>query len=337
MENISYMEPNDIETGMFYKKEQGFKYSPDPINSAVSSLKKYSMITGRRGVINVHRLVQRVIQLKIRIENREIDVVRRIMENVEFASWNESHFISVWKIAEKYDELIQDYGRLPAQILDSRDKLKEIQGFLPRMEQVLPPDHEFTLLLRVGQAFGIVWDEETRDSDQGWEMLKEIYIESCNTHGVLSQVTTKIVDRIIHESADDYEDLYFIPLDICLLLLKSTLLSMYLPANQSPSSKLNTDTDWTEENMIEKVQLIYNPVEKGRASEDDVRIMKIIHEMSYMENVDELIVSISSQLLDGLDLRGLRKDEDEPILAWNYLELKLLHLGNWRNMETSWN
>ena len=86
LEMISYLEPDRIKTEMFYKKA-GSKYSQDQVNSAVSLLKKYSVLKGKAGEINLHRLVQNVIRLKVKNEGREADVFSMMFENLDFSLW----------------------------------------------------------------------------------------------------------------------------------------------------------------------------------------------------------------------------------------------------------
>ena len=132
-------------------------------------------------------------------------------KNVEFPTWNRrSHFISVWKVAEKYDELIEDYGLLPSKVLGGGINLEEVQQFLPRMKEVLGPNHEFTFALRAEEAFGIVLGDPW--SDEGWTKLENTYLDSCDALGALNQVTNKIVDRIVEMDYFSHSDAHFIPL-----------------------------------------------------------------------------------------------------------------------------
>ena len=197
MEISSYMGSDRIPASMFYGKLNS-KYSRNEINSAVSLLKKYSMISGGVGVINVHRLVQRVIQLKIKSEKREMDVLGMMFENIDFPrkNWSaRSHFMPVWSYADKYDQLIMQFGHIPNQILDGRFHLKQIRQILPRMSQLLGHDHEHTLSLRLKEARGIFRFANRRY--EGLKMFEQIYLDSCKRYGALNPVTTKIADKIM--------------------------------------------------------------------------------------------------------------------------------------------
>ena len=80
-------------------------------------LKKYSIISGDAGRINVHRLVQNVIRLKVKSEKREPDIIGMMLENIYFDHfYGKSHFISPWRVAENYDQLVEQYAHLPSEI-----------------------------------------------------------------------------------------------------------------------------------------------------------------------------------------------------------------------------
>ncbi len=77
---------------------------------AVKLLNRYSMIDLEGGVANIHRLVQKVTELKLKKEGREEEVLRKTIKliNADYI-FDDSIVASVWGYASKYDELIDNF------------------------------------------------------------------------------------------------------------------------------------------------------------------------------------------------------------------------------------
>ncbi|WP_265026863.1 hypothetical protein [Wolbachia endosymbiont (group A) of Bombylius major] len=68
------------------------------------------MIDLEGGVANIHRLVQKVTELKLKKEGREEEVLRKTIKliNADYI-FDDSIVASVWGYASKYDELIDNF------------------------------------------------------------------------------------------------------------------------------------------------------------------------------------------------------------------------------------
>lgn len=97
------------------------------VMSAVSLLVNYSMVDSyeRQSVLNIHRLVQIVIKLKLQQTGEDKDILRHalmlisnIEESVRLHACH-SHAISVFLSALKFNDLVRDFKTLPPKVLSS--------------------------------------------------------------------------------------------------------------------------------------------------------------------------------------------------------------------------
>ncbi|WP_264684784.1 MULTISPECIES: ankyrin repeat domain-containing protein [unclassified Wolbachia] len=80
--------------------------------NAVELLNRYSMIKLREGVVNIHRLVQKVTRLKLQEKGREEEVLRKALNLVnigDVAKDNKIHVAFIWGYASKHGKLIDDF------------------------------------------------------------------------------------------------------------------------------------------------------------------------------------------------------------------------------------
>ncbi|CAH2235640.1 MULTISPECIES: ankyrin repeat domain-containing protein [unclassified Wolbachia] len=98
--------------------------------NAVELLNRYSMIKLREGVVNIHRLVQKVTRLELQEKGREEEVLRKALELINsqlkreeealrggldltntgsITQYSVIHIASTWKYASKYSRLIDNF------------------------------------------------------------------------------------------------------------------------------------------------------------------------------------------------------------------------------------
>ena len=101
LETIAYFAPDNIPTKIFLEIA---KWDIEEMGSIVELAAQYSMINLEQGVINIHRLVQQVIRLMLREQQREKDTLKRAIKllktPIEEAKTDSTkyfpHAISVW-------------------------------------------------------------------------------------------------------------------------------------------------------------------------------------------------------------------------------------------------
>jgi ankyrin repeat protein len=71
------------------------------------------MVRIEKGIINIHRLVQRVIRLELQKQSKEQQILSKALKLIYSADnsrGNDSHLMSIWDYASKYGELIDHYS-----------------------------------------------------------------------------------------------------------------------------------------------------------------------------------------------------------------------------------
>jgi tetratricopeptide (TPR) repeat protein len=111
LETIAYFAPDNIPIKIFLKLVKG---DTEKLGSMLQLPAQYSMFNLDRGVINIHRLVQQVIRLRLQEQQSENETLRKALEfiitPIEKGTAESSkclpHAISVWNYASKHDDRI---------------------------------------------------------------------------------------------------------------------------------------------------------------------------------------------------------------------------------------
>ncbi len=80
--------------------------------NAVKLLDRYSMINLKKKIVNIHRLVQKVIRLKLQEKGQEEETLRKALELINSnnaVKEDVSHIVSVWEHASKHGKLIDEF------------------------------------------------------------------------------------------------------------------------------------------------------------------------------------------------------------------------------------
>jgi tetratricopeptide (TPR) repeat protein len=109
LETIAYFIPDNIPIKIFLELVKG---DNEKLGSILQLPSKYSMYKLKPGIINIHRLVQQVIRLRLREQPNEIENLRKTLEFIithikeETADSSKClpHAISVWNYASKHDD-----------------------------------------------------------------------------------------------------------------------------------------------------------------------------------------------------------------------------------------
>jgi hypothetical protein len=137
---MAYFAPENISTTMFLDLVCN---NEEKLGPAVQLLKQYSMVDlGQEEVVlNIHRLVQHVIRINLKDQNKEEEILRKALElvnNSNKSGKNISHVTSVWNYASKYTELSKSYfgsvygenERRPLHLLADSGENKAIEHIL---------------------------------------------------------------------------------------------------------------------------------------------------------------------------------------------------------------
>jgi hypothetical protein len=110
LEIMAYLAPDNIRIKEIFSKL--ITDDKAKLWNAVELLNRYSMIKLREGVVNIHRLVQKVTVLNLQKEGREEEVLKKALELVnsgDLAKDSKIHVASIWGYASKYGKLIDDF------------------------------------------------------------------------------------------------------------------------------------------------------------------------------------------------------------------------------------
>ena len=126
MNLISFFEPDSIPTEIFIKNAiDNTDQIQRKCNGAVGILKKYSMVNGEIGIINIHRLVQRVIRINIQPEPVLLQGIELLFEymhpdrnNDELLKSLLSHAESLWRHGMKYQGCVRQFSYFPSYMCD---------------------------------------------------------------------------------------------------------------------------------------------------------------------------------------------------------------------------
>ncbi|GFY72917.1 uncharacterized protein TNIN_149271 [Trichonephila inaurata madagascariensis] len=120
---MAYFPADDIKREAFLDVTDGVR---DKLNSAVELLVKYSMVNGRQyqSILDIHRVVQLSIRIRLREENKEEEVLREALrlfrDNIKETNVNCA--MSVWRYASKSKLLVKEFSKLTAEIISQLAK-----------------------------------------------------------------------------------------------------------------------------------------------------------------------------------------------------------------------
>ncbi|MFP3015539.1 MAG: ankyrin repeat domain-containing protein [Wolbachia sp.] len=110
LEIMAYLAPDNIRIKEIFSKL--ITDDKAKLWNTVELLNRYSMIKLREGIVNIHRLVQKVTGLNLQKEGREEEVLRRALELINSGNIVKDstiHVASIWGYASKYGKLIDDF------------------------------------------------------------------------------------------------------------------------------------------------------------------------------------------------------------------------------------
>jgi tetratricopeptide (TPR) repeat protein len=119
---IAYFAPDNIPINIFL---QLVKDGELELGSILQLPKQYSMVGLEKGVLNIHRLVQQVMQLGIIEEQKEKETLRKalkLLKNTAEEASSKSikcipHATSVWNYASIHRELIEEFSQFPSRFI----------------------------------------------------------------------------------------------------------------------------------------------------------------------------------------------------------------------------
>lgn len=148
------------------------------LESAVGLLIKYSMITSqeRQTKLNIHRVVQDVIKVSLKMKGEEKNVLRSallLIEKLMKRVQHTTHAMSVFEHSLEYADLVREFQELPNTILMNlitnsmkEDALIFVNRFMRKFEMILGPEHpileKIAFQLRYVNAYNIVLSSLTR-------------------------------------------------------------------------------------------------------------------------------------------------------------------------------
>ncbi|MFP3033285.1 MAG: hypothetical protein ACEY3M_20015, partial [Wolbachia sp.] len=110
LEIMAYLVPDNIRIKEIFSKL--ITDDKAKLWNAVELLNRYSMIKLREGMVNIHRLVQKVTRLKLQENRQEEKTLRKALELVNSGNLVQdsmSHVASIWEYASGHGKLIDDF------------------------------------------------------------------------------------------------------------------------------------------------------------------------------------------------------------------------------------
>ncbi|XP_077297584.1 uncharacterized protein LOC143919246 [Arctopsyche grandis] len=101
---MAYLAPDDIDIEKIFSK---LEKNVHKLYEAVDLLHDYSMINNERGIVNVHRLVQKAIQIHLIEMKNEENVLNKALKLLEGCNFNE-HIVSVWEHSSNYPKIVKN-------------------------------------------------------------------------------------------------------------------------------------------------------------------------------------------------------------------------------------
>ncbi|GFT67860.1 kinesin light chain 4 [Trichonephila clavipes] len=120
---MAYFPADDIKREAFLNLTDGGRKK---LNSSVDLLVKYSMVNGRQyqSILDIHRVVQQSIRIRLREENKEEKVLREALQlfRDNIKETNVNCAMSVWRYASKSNLLVKEFSKLTAEIISQLKK-----------------------------------------------------------------------------------------------------------------------------------------------------------------------------------------------------------------------
>lgn len=112
---LSYLAPENISTKTFLILVDD---EHEKLGSAFELLNQYSMINLENTRVRLHRLVQQVIRIQLKAQNREETVLRKALQlfNEDNLLENVEHAIFVWNYSSSYNKLVIEFSAFPSHI-----------------------------------------------------------------------------------------------------------------------------------------------------------------------------------------------------------------------------
>jgi tetratricopeptide (TPR) repeat protein len=167
LETIAYFAPDNIPIKIFLELVKG---ETEKLGSILQLPAQYSMFNLEQGVINIHRLVQHVLRLRLREQQNEKETLRKALEFIIIPideGTNDSskclpHAISVWNYASKHDDRVLTKRLIEVSNIITDKLINEIRyqdayafaiQTLELQERVLGAEHPDILTTRHWMAF----------------------------------------------------------------------------------------------------------------------------------------------------------------------------------------
>ncbi|MDG7055225.1 MAG: ankyrin repeat domain-containing protein, partial [Wolbachia endosymbiont of Menacanthus eurysternus] len=140
---MAYLDSNDICIEEIFSK--AIAEDEKRVWSAVKLLDRYSIINLREGIVNIHKLVQKIIiRSTLQEKGREERILRtalKLINNSSITQRSIRHVASVWRYASQYGKLIDDFyftcgeqKYTPLRLLDESGDYEAVRRILTHME-----------------------------------------------------------------------------------------------------------------------------------------------------------------------------------------------------------
>lgn len=105
---LAYLSPDKVDALVFFKTMEGEEKMWD----AIELLQKYSMINLTKGIVSIHRLVQEALRYKVRMEDKEEEVIENILKLVnwtDISKEDKTHATTLWSYVGLYPKLVENF------------------------------------------------------------------------------------------------------------------------------------------------------------------------------------------------------------------------------------
>ncbi|WP_339047305.1 latrotoxin-related protein [Candidatus Mesenet endosymbiont of Phosphuga atrata] len=157
------------------------------------------------GKLNIHRLVQQVIRIKLGEGNEEEKVVEKALGlfRSSINSNSVDHAVSAWDHAKKYNELVKEFSKLPSQIigkLDDSVRYEEAYLFgmeaLKSLKAILGSDHHDALAIEYSIALTLKNQGKYNEALQVYHKVYEKRREKLGESHPDTRKTKDNIDRL---------------------------------------------------------------------------------------------------------------------------------------------
>ncbi|XP_044726875.1 uncharacterized protein LOC123290678 [Chrysoperla carnea] len=185
---ISYLAPENIPIDIILSLES----DEEKLGTAIELLKQYSMVNLEHGKLNMHRLVQQTTRIKLKEQNREEEILKKVLKlfnKDNFGSKIVDHAITVWNYSSKYNELVKEFAHLSCYIsLELIDSVRFEEAYLfgskvSELLSALPLDDPNVLVVRLATDNNIAgallrqgkYDKALKTFQELYNTLKAIF------------------------------------------------------------------------------------------------------------------------------------------------------------------